>query len=100
MMLSITSLQSSEIQYCFAVDPVNPYSWSEQEIAELHNFTTVILAADGKKIQLDTLQKTQGFSDCLKAHSLFWSTSGPILQLKTGLTEGWVEIVEHKLCVA
>lgn len=30
----------------FCTDPVNPYSWSEQEIAELHNFTTVILAAD------------------------------------------------------
>ncbi|XP_048350277.1 methyltransferase-like protein 22 isoform X2 [Sphaerodactylus townsendi] len=30
----------------FCTDPDSPYSWSEQEIAELHNFTTVILAAD------------------------------------------------------
>ncbi|XP_066496702.1 methyltransferase-like protein 22 isoform X2 [Tiliqua scincoides] len=30
----------------FCTDPDNPYHWSEQEIAELHSLTTVILAAD------------------------------------------------------
>ncbi|KAL8174839.1 UNVERIFIED_CONTAM: hypothetical protein K2H54_003392 [Gekko kuhli] len=30
----------------FCTDPDIPYSWSDQEIAELHNLTTVILAAD------------------------------------------------------
>ncbi|XP_077775335.1 methyltransferase-like protein 22 isoform X3 [Podarcis muralis] len=30
----------------FCIDPDHPYSWSEEEIAELHDFTTVILAAD------------------------------------------------------
>ncbi|XP_061455813.1 methyltransferase-like protein 22 isoform X2 [Rhineura floridana] len=30
----------------FCTDPDNSYGWSEKEIAELNNFTTVILAAD------------------------------------------------------
>ncbi|XP_062999614.1 methyltransferase-like protein 22 isoform X2 [Elgaria multicarinata webbii] len=30
----------------FCTDPENSYSWSEKEIAELHDLTTVILAAD------------------------------------------------------
>ncbi|CAI5792344.1 Uncharacterized protein PODLI_1B034064 [Podarcis lilfordi] len=30
----------------FCIDPDHSYSWSEEEIAELHDFTTVILAAD------------------------------------------------------
>ncbi|XP_044308488.1 methyltransferase-like protein 22 [Varanus komodoensis] len=30
----------------FCTDPENPYSWSEKEIVELHDLSTVILAAD------------------------------------------------------
>ncbi|XP_042294230.1 methyltransferase-like protein 22 [Sceloporus undulatus] len=34
------------LQNDFCTDPDNAYSWSEKEIAELHNLTTVIVAAD------------------------------------------------------
>nr|XP_008114989.1 PREDICTED: methyltransferase-like protein 22 isoform X1 [Anolis carolinensis] len=34
------------LQNDFCADPDNAYSWSEKEIAELHDFTTVIVAAD------------------------------------------------------
>ncbi|XP_013926592.1 PREDICTED: methyltransferase-like protein 22 [Thamnophis sirtalis] len=33
----------------FCTDPEDCFSWSEKEIAELHDLTTVILAADGTK---------------------------------------------------
>lgn len=32
-------------------DPEAPYSWSEEEIADLHDHCTVIMAADGRKIE-------------------------------------------------
>ncbi|XP_028943406.1 methyltransferase-like protein 22 [Antrostomus carolinensis] len=35
----------------FCTDPEAPYSWSEEEIADLHDHCTVIMAADGRKIQ-------------------------------------------------
>lgn len=34
----------------FVTDPEAPYSWSEEEIADLHDHCTVIMAADGRKI--------------------------------------------------
>lgn len=34
----------------FVTDPEAPYSWSDEEIADLHDHCTVIMAADGRKI--------------------------------------------------
>uniref|UniRef100_A0A8C0ICH8 Methyltransferase like 22 n=1 Tax=Bubo bubo TaxID=30461 RepID=A0A8C0ICH8_BUBBB len=34
----------------FCTDPEAPYSWSEEEIADLHDHCTVIMAADGRKM--------------------------------------------------
>lgn len=35
----------------FVTDPEAPYSWSEEEIADLHDHCTLIMAADGRKIK-------------------------------------------------
>jgi len=34
----------------FVTDRAAPYSWSEEEIADLHDHCTVIMASDGRKI--------------------------------------------------
>lgn len=90
---------SRHIQFClrcFAIDPDNPYRWSEKEIAELHNLTTVILAADGKKIPLDTLQNAPGSGARLTGHvcglkQACWGHQGLFLDRKgrSSFLQGW-----------
>lgn len=39
-----------KVCFCSFLDPEAPFSWSQEEISDLYDHTTILFAAEGKKI--------------------------------------------------